>query len=495
MLEVPSPMLRFVLERSDLRGRFGRREFLQIAGMGAIASSPFGKSASAQGPANTAASAAASGVRRAKSVIIVFASGGQSQLDMWDPKPQAPREIRGDFHHISTSVPGTIVCEHLPRIATLADRYTLIRTMSHADHDHGSAVYLSLTGQYHAHISSNPAAKPTDLPSLMSVYKRVRREANSIDIAGTIDQAIEVNGPAIVAPQDIAPGQFGGLLGREYDPMFIGNANTDALAVPGLMPLSELPPVRIRQRENLLAAIDRYTQSADSASKVLDLQGQYHKAFGLLHDPQTRLAFDLSSEPEHVRRRYGRNRSGQACLLARRLAEAGVPLITVVWNHQSRGQDSDPDNDESYGWDTHNDIFDALRDRLLPRFDQSFSALLEDLESRGMLDETLVICMGEFGRAPLVALEPRFAGASPGRKHWAAAYSILMAGAGVARGKIVGKTDRQGAYPASESFGPWDIAATIFTALGVDPSGHYLDPLQRPYPISKGTPIHSAYSG
>jgi hypothetical protein len=206
------------------------------------------------------------------------------------------------------------------------------------------------------------------------------------------------------------------------------------------------------------------------------------------------LAFDLSAEPENVRRRYGRNRSGQACLLARRLAQAGVPLITVIWNHQSRGQDNDPDNDESYGWDTHNDIFDALRDRLLPRFDQSFSALLEDLESRGMLDETLVICMGEFGRAPIVALEPRFAGASPGRKHWAAAYSVLMAGAGVARGKVVGKTDRQGAYPASESFGPWDMAATIFSALGVDPSGHYLDPLQRPYQISKGTPIRAAYS-
>jgi hypothetical protein len=426
---------------------------------------------------------------RAKSVIIVFASGGQSQLDIWDPKPQAPREIRGDFRHISTAVPGTIVGEHIPRLASLADRYTIVRTMSHADYDHGSAVYLSLTGQYHARISSNPPPMATDLPSLVSVYKRVCPDA------GGIDPAIQINGPAIVAPQDIAPGQFGGLLGREYDPMFVGNVNTDQLAVPGLTSQPELPAVRVRQRESLLAAIDRYVQSDQIAGRVVDFHGQYQKAFELIHNPQTRLAFDLAREPESVRRRYGRNRSGQACLLARRLAEAGVPLITVVWNHHSRGQDGDPENDEAYGWDTHNDIFDALRDRLLPRFDQSLSALLEDLEARGMLDETLVICMGEFGRAPLVALEPRFAGASPGRKHWAAAYSVLMAGAGIARGKVVGKTDRHGAYPASESYGPWDIAATVFNALGVEPAGHYLDSLQRPFPISKGTPIRAAYAG
>ncbi len=487
-------MLRFVLDQSGARGGIGRREFLRIAGSGAIAGSSVGELVVAAEPAAGPA-ATQSSIRRARSVIVVFASGGQSQLDLWDPKPLAPLEIRGEFGHISTSVPGTIIGEHLPRVAALADRYTLIRTMSHTDHDHGSAVYLSLTGQYHTRISSNPAVMPTDLPSIMSVFKRVRREAGATDAGGAIDQAVEVNGPAIVAPQDIAPGQFGGLLGRDYDPMLIGNANTDALAVPGLMPLSELPPVRIRQRESLLAAIDRYTQIAEAGAKVLDFDGQYHKAFGLLHDPQTRVAFDLAKEPESVRLRYGRNRSGQACLLARRLAEAGVPLITVVWNHQSRGQDNDPDNDEAYGWDTHNDIFDALRDRLLPRFDQSFSALLEDLEARGMLDDTLVICMGEFGRAPLVALEPRFAGASPGRKHWAAAYSVVMAGAGVARGKVVGRTDRQGAYPASESFGPWDMAATIFSALGVDPSGHFLDPLQRPYQISRGTPIRAAYGG
>lgn len=480
-------MLRFLFERCGSNGRISRSDFLRIAGAGALAGSLGARSVRAEQP--NGASALVDGVRRAKSVIVVFASGGQSQLDMWDPKPDAPREIRGEFNHIATSVPGTIVGEHIPRLAALADRYTLIRTMSHLDLDHGSAVYLSLTGQYHARITSNPTPRPTDLPSLLSVYRRVRPGA------GTIDLAVQINGPAIVAPQDIAPGQFGGLLGRDYDPLFVGNVNTETVAVPGLVPQPDLPAVRIRQRESLLAAIDRYSANAAADTRMVDVQGQYQRAFQLLDDPQTRRAFDLSTEPEPIRQRYGRHRAGQACLLARRLAEAGVPLITVVWNHQSRGQDTDPDDPEMHGWDTHNDIFDILRGSLLPRFDQSFSALLEDLETRGMLDETLVICMGEFGRAPIVALEPRFLGASPGRKHWASAYSILMAGAGVARGKVVGRTDRQGGYPATESFGPWDVAATIFSALGVDPDGHYRDPFDRPFPISVGTPIRAAYTG
>jgi hypothetical protein len=476
-------VLRFLFEQTGMNGRIRRSEFLRLAGLGALT----GSWARADQPAGN--DARIEGVPRAKSVIVVFASGGQSQIDMWDPKPDAPREIRGEFDSISTSVPGTFLCEHLPRLAVLADRYTLLRTMSHADLDHGSAVYLSLTGQYHSRITSNPAPARTDLPSWMGVYKRVR------PATGTIDQAVEINGPAIVAPQDIAPGQFGGLLGRDFDPLFIGDPNADSAAVPGLVPQPQLPAIRVRRRERLLSAIDRYTLGEGTPLRMTDLQGQYARAFELLANPRTREAFDLSAEPEPVRTRYGRHRAGQSCLLARRLAEAGVPLITVVWNHHNRGQDLAPNDKEQHGWDTHNDIFDLLRGSLLPRFDQSFSALLEDLESRGMLETTLVICMGEFGRAPRVALERNFAGASPGRKHWSSAYSILLAGAGINRGAVMGRTDRHGAFPASESYGPWDIAATIFAALGVDPGGHYVDPFHRPFPISTGKPIRAAYRG
>ena len=481
-------MLRFFDERTGSRTDLSRHEFLRIASLGALTAGGLGRAFAADAR-NARSATSLSGVRRAKSVIVVFASGGQSQLEMWDPKPEAPLEVRGAFSSIASAVPGTILSEHLPRIARLADKYTLIRTMSHADLDHGSAVYLSLTGQYHSRITSNPVPKPTDLPSLMSIYQRLRPGE------GTIAPAVQVNGPIIVAPQDIAPGQFGGLLGRDFDPMFVGNVNTDSVAIPGLTAQPDLPAVRIRERERLLAAIDRSLRSHETNVRLTDLDGQYHKAFELLAEPRTREAFDLSAEPDQLRRRYGRHRAGQACLLARRLAEAGVPLITVVWNHQSRGQDLHPEDDEYYGWDTHNDIFDVLQNRLLPRFDQSFSALLEDLESRGMMDDTLVICMSEFGRAPLVALEKNFLGASPGRKHWSAAYSILMAGAGVSRGKVVGKTDRYGAYPASESYGPWDIAATIFAALGISRDHHYYDPLNRPYPVTVGTPLSVVYEG
>lgn len=428
------------------------------------------------------------GVRRVRSVIVVFTSGGQSQIDLWDPKPEAPREIRGEFDTIQTSVPGTFLGSHLPKLASLAHKYTLVRSMSHRDLDHGSAVYLSLTGQYHSRITSNPPVRPTDLPSLASVYKRVRPEARSVD------PAVQVNGPAIVAPADIAPGQFGGLLGREYDPLFVSDVSRDDGVVPGLELPAGSSPLRLSERERLLARLTGSTGGA-TPSRWRDFAHLQERAFDLVADPRTRAAFDLGAEPETVRSRYGPSRGGRSCLLARRLVEAGVPLVTVVWNHHSRGQDDAPDDEESYGWDTHNDIFESLRTRLLPRFDRSLSALIEDLEERGLLEDTLVVCLGEFGRAPLVALEPNFKGATPGRKHWASAYSILLAGGGTAAGKVVGKTDRQGAWPASEAYGPWDVAATILAALGVDPEGHYLDPQQRPYPVCVGKPMRGVYEG
>jgi hypothetical protein len=201
----------------------------------------------------------------------------------------------------------------------------------------------------------------------------------------------------------------------------------------------------------------------------------------------------LTREPDRVRQRYGPNRSGQACLLGRRLIEAGVPWVTVMWNHMIRGQDATPTPEEEYGWDTHNDIFPSLRDHLLPRLDMNLSALLEDLHERGLLEQTLVVCMGEFGRAPRVALEPGFAGSIPGRKHWASVYSVLVAGAGVVGGLVVGASDRQGAYPATRAFNPCDLAATMFAALGIDPGEHYHDLAARPYAISSGQPILDLY--
>jgi hypothetical protein len=196
-----------------------------------------------------------------------------------------------------------------------------------------------------------------------------------------------------------------------------------------------------------------------------------------------------AGESAQVRDRYGRTRGGQACLLARRLVEAGVPWITVFFNHNIRGQDDHPELADEYGWDTHNDIFATMRDHLLPSFDHGFSALLEDLDARGLLTETLVVCMGEFGRAPLVAVEKTFKGSSPGRKHWAQCYSIVLAGAGIRRGAVYGASDRYAAYPQSNPISPGDLAATLFHALGIAADTHFTDLTNRPHRATTGNPV------
>jgi hypothetical protein len=462
--------------------RLNRRMLLRaggLAGLGLAANLP---AVWAKG----AAGRPTPGFGRAKSVILVYASGGQSQLDTWDPKPEAPAEIRGEFTAIPTAVPGTLLCEHMPQLAQLADRYTILRSVCHDDLDHGSASYLALCGQFHPIKSSNPPAQPTDYPTYGAILKRVRPTSRFPYTA------IHVNGPALT-PTQPAPGQFGGFLGREFDPLVLGDVAAEQLALPGLDPEPELPQVRLSSRQTLLESLDQCRRELAGNQPMLEMSSLYRQAFELLSTPKSREAFDLSQEPDRVRDRYGRFRAGQACLLARRLVEAGVPWITVVWSHKNRGQDKEPENTEAYGWDTHNDIFDALKQRLLPRFDHSLSALLEDLDQRGLLDSTLVVCLGEFGRAPLVAYEAKFAGKSPGRKHWAGAYSVVLAGAGIGRGRLFGATDEIAARPYSNPVSPCDLAATMFSALGVDPSSHYLDTSGRPFAISPGKPIAGLY--
>ena len=457
-----------------------RRDWLQLASGAALSR----LATSTRGFAKS--SALYRGFGRATAVIVVFANGGQSQLETWDPKPNAPRETRGTFDAISTAVPGTFVGEHMPRLAKLADRYAILRTMSHEDLDHGSAFYLSMTGHYHKRRSSNPPPDSLDLPAYGSVLERLRPNPRFPQTS------VHINAPAIT-PSTPAPGQFAGVLGRDYDPMVVGNVVAEPVVIPGLTPQESLPQHRLETRKALLGSLENARNHPGRSQTLGEMSALYAQAFDMLATPATRRAFDLAAEPEKLRERYGRNRSGQALLLARRLVEAGVPLITVYQTNCNRGQDLKPDDTDAYGWDTHNDIFYALREHLLPRFDLGLSALLEDLDDRGLLDETLVVCMGEFGRAPRVAFEANFKGASPGRKHWAACYSIMLAGAGINRGAVVGQSDGSAAYPRSEKFAPWDLTATIFSALGLDPAGHFTDALGRPFQISTGRPIEAAY--
>jgi hypothetical protein len=455
-----------------------RREWLRIGGFAGLCAAL---------PKRVGAAPAASaiaGFGRAKSVILVVAGGGQSQLETWDPKPNAPAEIRGAFGSVPTTLPGVRLCEHLPRLARLTDRYAIVRSLTHDDTDHGSALYVTLTGRFHARKSSNPLAKPDDIPTYGSVFRRVKTGVR------TPFAAVHVNGP-VLAPEIPAPGQGAGVLGRGYDPLLVGDPADDPFPSDD----ETTPTVRLRQRQTLLQAVDAAGADWRGSAGCRDHGAIARQAFELLSSPAGRSAFDLGQESDRVRERYGRYRGGQSCLLARRLVEAGVPFVTVFFNHRIRGQDHTPGITESYGWDTHNDIFEAMRDHLLPPFDHSFSALLEDLHQRGLLDSTLVVCLGEFGRAPRVALEANFAGASPGRKHWAACYSAVLAGAGVRGGQVYGSSDRIAAYPSDRPVAPGDVAATMFAALGIDPAGHYEDAFGRPYPVAEGRPITGLYEG
>jgi hypothetical protein len=478
-------MLRFVDDVRLPTGQWARRDWLRM-GLAWLAPGSLGfASQRASVAADTGPRVA--GFGRAKSVVLVFANGGQSQIDMWDPKPDAPLDVRGAFRPIATSVPGVQFTEHMPRIARVADRFTVVRSMSHEDLDHGSAAYLCLTGVYHAKRSANPLPSPNDVPTYGAVLRRVKTKSKFVS------DAVHINGPALV-PTNLSPGQDGGFLGRGFEPLVIGDPTDAASAIGDLTPQPGLAPVRFNDRLSLKQTLDRYAARLESDTRAADMSRLYTQALGMLSSRQTRDAFDLEAEPAKLRDRYGRHRSGQSLLLARRLVEAGVPYINVIWNQTNRGQDKAPDDTDLYGWDTHNDIFDALENRLLPRFDESFSAFIEDLDQRGLLDQTLIVCMGEFGRAPRVALEPKFAGATPGRKHWASVYSLVMAGAGVMRGAVVGASDRLGGEPVSERYGPWDAAATMFHALGIDPRGHYTDSLGRPYLITSGRPMEAVYS-
>ena len=475
-------MLRFCQDFRHASGRVTRRDWLQISALAGLSASVGSRATASDEPADRIP-----GLGRAKSVILVFANGGQSQIDMWDPKPDAPLDVRGAFQPIATAVPGIQFCEHMPRIAKVADRLTVVRSMSHEDLDHGTAAYLALTGVYHRQRSANPLPSPNDLPTYGAILRRLQTKSKFVY------DAVHVNGPALV-PTNLSPGQDGGLLGRAYEPLVIGDPSDAAGALPDLAPQPGLPSVRLSDRLTLKQTLDRYAARLESNQHALDMNRLYAQASRMLASQETREAFNLDAESASIRDRYGRHRTGQAMLLARRLVEAGVPFINVIATQSNRGQDKDPDDTDAYGWDTHNDIFDSLQNRLLPRFDESFSALIEDLDQRGLLDQTLVVCMGEFGRAPRVALEPKFAGATPGRKHWANVYSIALAGAGVQRGAVVGASDRLGAEPVTERYGPWDVAATMFHALGFDPHGHYTDTLNRPYLITTGRPIEALYA-
>ena len=415
----------------------------------------------------------AAGFGKAKACIFLFMWGGPSQLDTFDMKPDAPAEIRGPFQPISTNTPGIQISEHFARLAKLTDKFSIVRTLHHDDPAHLSSGHLALTGHLAPTIKSD-AAPPSerDTPHLGSMLARLRPGS------GTLPPFVTVPWMAYhpAAPGGRAPGQNGGWLGRKYDPLLVsGDPNRSDWQVQELSLADGISFERISSRHALLQEID--SQRAElSASEATGLK---QRAFGLLSSQSARQAFDLSQEPERVRERYGRNIHGQSVLLARRLVEHGVPLVSVNWHNDGRNF-----------WDTHSNNFNRLKNDLIPPADQALSALLEDLDQRGLLDETIVAWVGEFGRRPQI--DSGNAGTG-GRAHWPFCYSGLLAGGGIRGGAVYGKSDPHAAHPLELPVTPQDYAATLLHALGIAPQTTVDDRFGRPIRVCEGTAIKALF--
>ncbi len=441
-----------------------RRRFLQVSAYSAAASL-----------LNQSTAAAATSVRTSpiRSCVLVMLYGGPSHLDTWDMKPHAPSEIRGDYQPIRTRVPGRVVCEHLPQCAQLLDKLAVIRSMHHRMANHNSAMYQALVGRPpRIDLDVLGADRAVDFPCLgsalsyMTAAGHLRRTANpltSVALPHVMHNVVDL------------PGQNAGFLGARHDPLQITHdPNLTDFQVPNLSLTEGVTSKRVASRLSLLDSLQERTQSVEADP----VQVYHQRAFELLRSETLQRALRIDQETERVRDRYGRNTLGQSLLLARKLVEAEIRFINVndkVYN----GQDAN--------WDSHANLFPRHRDLLGP-LDQGLSALIEDLEERGLLETTLVVVMGEFGRSPRV-------NTSGGRDHWPDCYSVVMAGGGVSPGATYGESDRTGAYPTAEMVTPADLAATIFWRFGIDWQHLVADPLGRPLPLAEGRPIHALFPG
>lgn len=434
--------------------------------------------------------AAAPAGRPARSVIFVFLSGGLSQHDSFDPKPDAPASIRGEFAPTRTRTPGVLVCEHLPLLAARSDRWAMVRSLTHGSNDHSAAHHIMLTGRSDLPPGFSPNnPSPTDWPGLAAV-------------AGALAPPRTNLPPAVVLPEKLVhntgrvlPGQFAGQLGRGRDPYFLQASAFEPRAYgaypafefdhqdrpftpkrPGFtLPDLTLPvgvdPARFAGRRGVLAELDRQRSALAAGADGFSRARQ--DAVGLLTDPRVRSAFDVSADP--VAEQYGRNAFGWSLLTAARLVEAGVCLVQVNLG-----------NNET--WDTHGNAFPHLKEKLLPPTDRAVSALLDDLADRGLLDSTLVVMAGEFGRTPKIStLTQHYKG--PGRDHWGAVQTVFLAGGGVKGGRVVGSSDARGAYPSADPQTPENFGATIYQALGLPKSATWADAEGRPHAVYHGEPI------
>ncbi len=398
---------------------------------------------------------------KAKSLLFVSLLGGPSHVDLWDMKPDASSEVRGEFNPVATRADGVQFCEHLPKLSQIAPELALVRSVTHEDNGHGSAMYTAYTGRTHPRPNTNPMPSPEDLPCYGAAFSRFglsRGPATDFVVLGASQTVCGNN----------VPGQRAGLLGPAYDPFVIASSPAAAdFQVPELR--GGLQSTRLDRRKTLLTSLE--SELADRDWRGAGLDEARRKAFDLLDSREVRRAVDIHQEPQKDRDAYGMTNQGQSLLLARRLLEAQVPCVNVNWAPFAV-------------WDHHSHVFPSLKNTLLPTFDQAISALITDLKQRGLLEQTLVVLTGEFGRSPKINKDA-------GRDHWAGCYTVLFAGGGTRGGVVHGQSDPEGAYPHSDPVSPADIAATIYHSLGVPPETPIRDALERPLTLCEGSVIRS----
>ncbi len=469
-----------VEDRNHIPGdRISRREWLRVGGLGALGLTlpallraeqlPFG---SPTPPAPPGRNLRGATFGRAKNVIFLWLQGGPPQHETFDPKPDAPVDIRGPFRPIATNVPGIRFCELLPRTACHADKLAIVRSLHTNDDNHDVSGYWVLTG-YPYGPGSARQIKPNDWPYFGSIVKMLKPSERLPALTSVwVPDLMRLN-------DNVTPaGQTAGFLGRMWEPeRFVGDPGSPTYRIEGLDPTGDLTPARLNRRRDLLAQVDTHFRTIERGGVVEAWDRLSQHAFDLVTSGAARAAFDLRRESPQVRDRYGRYSWGQTVLLARRLVEAGVRLVHVNWLREPG--DSAVDNPM---WDTHAQNADRLQDCLCPQFDVTFTALLEDLEQRGFLDETLVVAIGEFGRTPRINNQG-------GRDHWGRVFSFAMAGAGISGGQVLGASDRLGGDPALDPLRPHDLTATIFHLLGIDPQGVFYDKNNRPHILTRGEPL------
>ncbi len=450
--------------------QWNRRNWLQVSAAGVLGTTlPL---------AATSTATSSSPAGRAKSVLIVHLSGGPSQLDMFDPKPDAPAEIRGEFSPIDTAVPGVQVCEHLPKLAQQLRHWTVLRSLAHLEHNHLLATHVALTGRPtpipRGGSDLDRVESRNDFPNFAAALSYVRPRNDGVPTGVSLPNYF-IEGPLTW------PGQHAGFLGPKHDPWQINHDPNDPnFRIDSLSLQPGVTSPRLLSRRGLLEAVNRSPMSLEAEGRANSFTEQQGLAFSLLTSDRVAQAFDIQREEAASRDRYGRNKFGQSLLLARRLLQAGVPIVQAAMGIVQT-------------WDTHIDNWGRLKNTLLPELDRGLAALMDDLSATGLLDQTLVLVMGEFGRTPRIST--LLGQGVAGRDHWAYVYSALVAGAGVRGGQVVGQSDANAAYPVSRSWSPADVCTTLFNTLGVGHDAVIMDPLQRPNHLLNGEVIDPLYTG